>query len=164
MTGHRPSPVTPAARPPAPMSRAQQVNLLRSALALAGRGWHVFPCAPGGKQPALHGNWQDLATPAPATICAWWTRRAYNIGIACGPSGLVVLDLDIPKNPSPPQASGITSLARLCEQARQPYPLSTFTVTTPSAVASTTRPTARQRPTPPAASARASTSAQTAAT
>jgi len=114
------------------MSRAQQVNLLRSALALAGRGWHVFPCVPGGKQPALRGNWQDLATTDPATVCRWWARRLCNIGIACGPSGLVVLDLDVPKNPSHPQVSGMKSLARLCEQARQPYPLSTFTVATPS--------------------------------
>jgi hypothetical protein len=109
-----------------------QADLLRSALALAGRGWHVFPCATGGKQPALRGNWQDLATTDPATICGWWARWPCNIGIACGPSGLVVLDLDVPKGPRHPQVSGITSLARLCEQARQPYPLSTFTVATPS--------------------------------
>ena len=92
----------------------------------------MFPCAPGGKQPALRGNWQGLATTDPAAICAWWTRRPYNIGIACGPSGLVVLDLDVPKNPSHSQVSGMQSLARLCEQARQPYPRSTFTVATPS--------------------------------
>jgi hypothetical protein len=131
MTGHPPSPVQPAPRPPAPMSRAQD-DLLRATLALAGRGWHIFPCAPGGKQPALRGNWQDLATTDPATICGWWTRRAYNIGIACGPSSLVVLDLDVPKDPRHPQASGVTSLARLSERAGQPYPLATFTVATPS--------------------------------
>ncbi len=128
MTGHPPS-VTPAN---APCDKPGQADLLRSALALAGRGWHVFPCAIGGKQPALRGNWQALATTDPATIAGWWTRRAYNIGIACGPSGLVVLDLDVPKaNPAQPPVSGITSLARLYQQARQPYP-STFTVETPS--------------------------------
>jgi hypothetical protein len=30
--------------------------LLRSVLELAGRGWHVFPCAAGTKRPALRGN------------------------------------------------------------------------------------------------------------
>ena len=53
----------------------------------------MFPCAIGGKQPALRGNWQDLATTDPATIAGWWTRRPYNIGIACGPSGLVVTNV-----------------------------------------------------------------------
>jgi hypothetical protein len=130
MTGDPPSPAWPA-RTPARVSPGQ-ADLLRSALALAGRGWHVFPCAIGGKQPALRGNWQGLATTDPAVICGWWTRRAWNIGIACGPSGLVVLDLDVPKDPRQPHVSGITSLARLCQQARQPYPLATFTVATPS--------------------------------
>ena len=71
-------------------------TLLSSALSLAERGWHVFPCVPGGKRPALRGSWQDHATTEPARIRAWWSRAAYNIGIACGPSGLVVIDLDVP--------------------------------------------------------------------
>ena len=70
--------------------------LLRSALAAAMRGWHVFPCAADGKRPALRGNWQDLATTSPGQVRDWWTRAPYNIGIACGPSGLVVIDLDMP--------------------------------------------------------------------
>ena len=32
------------------------------ALAAADAGWHVFPCAPGSKRPALRENWHDLAT------------------------------------------------------------------------------------------------------
>jgi len=40
--------------------------LLRSALEGASRGWHVFPCAPGTKRPALRGNWQEHATTDPA--------------------------------------------------------------------------------------------------
>ena len=111
------------------MSRAQD-GLLKCALTMAACGWHVFPCAVTGKQPALRGNWQHHATTDPARIRAWWTAMPYNIGLACGPSGLVVIDLDVPKEPC--QMSGVAALARLCAEARQPCPWSTFTVSTPS--------------------------------
>lgn len=103
---------------------------IQSALALAARGWHVFPCAVGGKQPALRGNWQHHATTDPAQIRRWWTTRPYNIGLACGPSSLVVIDLDVPREPG--RASGAVALAGLCARAGQPYPGATFTVSTPS--------------------------------
>jgi hypothetical protein len=110
-------------------------SLLRAALSAAARGWHVFPCVPGGKQPALRDNWRQLATTDPARILRWWTRMPFNIGISCGPSGLVVIDLDVakaePKGEEPP-ATGAKSLAELCERHGQPYPDRTFTVNTPS--------------------------------
>jgi hypothetical protein len=111
--------------------------LLESALALAARGWHVFPCAPGGKRPVLRGNWQDLATTDPGRVRAWWTRTAYNIGVACEPSGLVVLDLDIPRRgqphgPTAAPGAGADTLAALCDEHGQPYPLPTYAVDTPS--------------------------------
>lgn len=112
--------------------------LLRSALALAARGWLVFPCAPDGKRPALRGNWQDLATTCPDRVRAWWARAPYNIGIACGPSGLVVIDLDLPHGEQPgdrtaaPVPSGTDALAALCHSCGQPYPLPTYAVDTPS--------------------------------
>ena len=71
---------------------------LSSALAAADAGWHVFPCAPGSKRPALRENWQDVATTDRDRIRDWWARRPYNIGIACGPSGLVVIDLDVARD------------------------------------------------------------------
>jgi hypothetical protein len=105
--------------------------LLRHALALAACGWHVFPCAIGGKQPALQGNWQHLATTNRARIHRWWTHAPFNIGIACGPSGLVVIDLDIPKDDGDTAATGMESLTELCQLHGQPYPDDTFAVTTP---------------------------------
>jgi hypothetical protein len=102
---------------------------------MAARGWHVFPCVPGGKRPALRDNWQQLATTDPARIFRWWTRMPFNIGISCGPSGLVVIDLDIAKpdrHSDEPPASGADSLAGLCHRHSQPYPDGTFTVNTPS--------------------------------
>jgi putative DNA primase/helicase len=67
---------------------------LAAALSYAGRGWHVFPLRPRGKMPATAHGCNDATTDR-ATIRAWWSRNPdANIGIACGPSGLVVVDLD----------------------------------------------------------------------
>lgn len=116
-------------------------RLMRAATGLAERGWHVFPCQPGGKRPALRHDWEQRATIDPDRITRCWATGAYNIGIACGPSGLVVVDLDTPKpdhQPPPEWAAepGIRSgggvLATLCERHRQPWPGGTFTVATPS--------------------------------
>jgi Bifunctional DNA primase/polymerase, N-terminal len=110
-------------------------SLLRAALSAAARGWHVFPCVPGGKRPALRDNWQQLATTDPARILCWWTRMPFNIGISCGPSGLVVIDLDVAKSSQRDDefpASGADSLAKLCKRHYQTYPDNTFAVRTPS--------------------------------
>ena len=125
--------------------------LLRSALAAASLGWHVFPCVVHGKRPALRGSWQELATTSPAVIRGWWRRAPYNIGIACGPSGLVVVDLDMPASgpygPSGPAdgedgddradgalfpLSGADILSRLAQQHGARYPAGTYVVDTPS--------------------------------
>jgi hypothetical protein len=112
--------------------------LLRSALAAARLGWHVFPCVTDGKRPALRGNWRDLATTSPAQIRDWWARAAYNIGISCGPSGLVVVDLDMPRPGTATDdgtlfpLSGADMLSVLARQQRQRYPGGTYVVDTPS--------------------------------
>ena len=123
------------------MTRADPA-LLRSALDAAQRGWHVFPCAAGGKRPALRGNWQELATTSPRLIRDWWGRAPYNVGIACGPSGLVVIDLDLPRDlPDNDDdladgalfpLSGADRLARLARKHGQRYPAGTYIVDTPS--------------------------------
>jgi hypothetical protein len=112
---------------------------LRYALAVAARGWHVFPLAPGAKVPPRGlTNWEHHATTNPEMIRRIWARQPYNIGIATGPSHLVVIDLDVPKpgETPPPQwrlpgvHDGADVLAALCEQAGQPLPLDTFMVRT----------------------------------
>jgi hypothetical protein len=124
----------------ADVSRAESA-VARSALAAAVRGWHVFPCVPGGKRPALRGNWQDLATTSPDQVRDWWARAPYNIGIACGPSGLVVIDLDLPDEPAEDDEveggalfplSGADRLSRLARQRGERYPAGTYVVDTPS--------------------------------
>jgi hypothetical protein len=108
---------------------------LASALAAAGLGWCVFPCAPGAKRPALRDNWQDLATTDTGRIRSWWARQPYNVGIACGQSGLVVIDLDVAHDGQPGldgPVSGTDALERLCRAHGQRYPAATYTVDTPS--------------------------------
>ncbi|WP_240501699.1 bifunctional DNA primase/polymerase, partial [Streptomyces neyagawaensis] len=112
--------------------------LLRAALDAAERGWHVFPLRPHTKRPALHGEsacprtgpcatghrkWEQRATTDPDLIRATWARAPYNVGIATGPSGLVVVDLDMPKGKGSSDApSGATTFAALCERTGQPVP------------------------------------------
>ncbi|WPO71392.1 bifunctional DNA primase/polymerase [Streptomyces sp. KN37] len=111
---------------------------LTAAFDAASRGWHVFPLIPGDKRPAIR-DWEQRATTDPDRITRCWTHAPYNIGIATGPSGLVVIDLDTPKSPDdkPPAAwanggilDGADVLAALCERHHQHYPADTHTVET----------------------------------
>jgi hypothetical protein len=68
--------------------------LLETALSLASRGLHVFPCKPRDKKPAL---WNGLkgATTDPNIIAGWWRNSDFNIGLATGEcSGIFVIDID----------------------------------------------------------------------
>ena len=80
-------------------------RLLNAVLDAARRGWPVFPLWPGSKRPAISG-WPRQATCHPEVLTRWWTAAPYNVGIACGPAGLVVVDLDdpaaAPAEPLPP--------------------------------------------------------------
>ena len=89
------------------MSAAQQ---RRTALEIArdarARGWRPFPCDPASKQPKQVGVKPD-GTPArfrwgqatdhvatDAELAEWFDHPDLNVGIACGPSGLAVVDAD----------------------------------------------------------------------
>ncbi|MCX5391543.1 bifunctional DNA primase/polymerase [Streptomyces sp. NBC_00094] len=111
---------------------------LNAALSAAERGWYVFPLRPGTKRPALHGEeqcpqirdcagghrkWEDRATTDPDRIRRAWADRPFNVGIATGPSRLLVVDLDMPKpNSSQDTPCGVTTFTALCERAGQPVP------------------------------------------
>ena len=132
-------------------------TLLDAALTCAAHGWHVFPVRPRAKKPPAfpghkaedctgrdprcrsgHTGWEPRATTDPGRIGRAWAAAPYNIGVACGPSGLIVVDLDTPKPgevPPPEWAGpGITDgadvLAALCERHGQPLPFETFIVRT----------------------------------
>ncbi|MFF9767472.1 bifunctional DNA primase/polymerase [Streptomyces sp. NPDC014636] len=111
---------------------------LTAALDAASRGWRVFPLIVSDKRPAVS-DWETRATTDPDRITRAWSVAAYNVGIATGPSGLVVIDLDKPKHPgdTPPAAwaqHGVTDgadvLAVLCERHGQAFPADTYTVHT----------------------------------
>jgi hypothetical protein len=83
----RPPPANPASTP-------EPDQAIRWALACARRGWPVFPCKPGTKEPATPHGFKD-ATTDPGQIRAWWTRTpAANLSIATGTPGPDVLDID----------------------------------------------------------------------
>jgi hypothetical protein len=68
-----------------------------AALALAAKGFRVFPCKPGTKKP-LGGHGHHDATTSTKTIQKWWTQTPKaNVAIACGASGFAVIDVD-PRN------------------------------------------------------------------
>lgn len=102
---------------------APAAELLAATLDHAARGWHVFPLVPGTKRPAVAG-WPDRATTDPDRIETAWSHGAYGIGIATGPSGLVVVDLD-----HKPGLDGLTAWSTLT--AGQPVP-ATWTARTPT--------------------------------
>jgi hypothetical protein len=111
-------------------------RLVGAALAAARSGLHVFPVRPYGKTPAVR-DWEHAATIDPSVITEWWAARPYNIGIATGPSRLLVVDLDTARGATPPPrwvgaCGGEDVLRVLAAEAGQPYPADTLTVTTPS--------------------------------
>ncbi|OJG06117.1 hypothetical protein BG618_02842 [Pseudonocardia autotrophica] len=115
-------------------------DLRRVALDHAARGWRVFPLRVGDKRPAIR-DWETRATSDPARIGRAWAREPrLNCGIACGPSKLVVIDLDTSDHGSvrPPEwdrpgiRDGVDVLAALAADRREPLPWETLGVQTVS--------------------------------
>jgi len=122
-------------------------HLLYAALDAAEQGWPVIPLHPGSKVPALHGEhrcpktgdctdghrtFEQRATTDPARIERCWTAGPFNVGIATGPAGLLVVDLDTLK-PKDEKGTpdGASNFLALCERAGQPVP-TTRRIRTPS--------------------------------
>jgi len=123
-----------------PAAANDTAELARAALAAAERGWRVFPVRPGAKRPPAIKQWEDRATGDPDRIRRCWAHDAYNIGIATGPSGLIVIDLDVPHHGDRPPSGwdepgvtdGADAFALLAERHGHRLPLDTYTVATPT--------------------------------
>ncbi|MFI7101920.1 bifunctional DNA primase/polymerase [Streptomyces sp. NPDC050161] len=87
--------------PPPTGTTSRSAEQVEQVLMLAARGWHVFPLLPNDKRPAIK-EWEQRATTERERIVRAWTRGPYGVGVACGPSGLVVVDLDTAKGEKPP--------------------------------------------------------------
>jgi len=118
-------------------TRMLRASLLASALQYAERGMYVHPLLVGGKEPRWSA-WEERATRDPEVIRRVWGRAPFNIGVACGPSRLVAVDLDVPHEGEvpPPDAPGVMDGTSMLEvlAARTPGAVlpPTLTVRTPS--------------------------------
>ncbi|WP_219518447.1 bifunctional DNA primase/polymerase [Nonomuraea ceibae] len=159
--------------PAPPLRRGQSLHVAQWC---ARQGWPVHPLAPGRKTPARNcaachspnhaadncscpaeGRWCHgfhAATLDPALINAWWgTHPGFGVGVACGPAGLVVIDIDAHATPVPDRnrllpgiaidprvdltglETGYDTLALLAALRHAPHPAedaSTLRVRTPS--------------------------------
>jgi hypothetical protein len=103
--------------------------------ALVAHGFALFPLRAGSKTPAVARDWEHLATTSLARLRLLTTDPRANYAIACGPSNLLVLDLDVAKqdaqqDPAPGEpTNGLVVLQRLAGDRELPR---TFTVGTPS--------------------------------
>ncbi|TCP56970.1 bifunctional DNA primase/polymerase-like protein [Tamaricihabitans halophyticus] len=120
-------------------------TLAEWALYFAALGWPVFPLRPGTKIPTGHAHArcpgtgrcarghvtpEQRATTNPELITEAWSQTPWNIAIATGPAGLLVVDLDLPKD-TETGPDGHTALHTLATERGAPVP-ATYTVSTPS--------------------------------
>lgn len=104
--------------------------LARIAAGYAERGWFALPTS--GRVPIIK-DWEHAATNDEFEARALWARGGEyfgrNVAIACGPSGLVVIDLDVKGD-----KNGIAAFKALCEELGVDYAAvcETYTVATPS--------------------------------
>lgn len=79
------------------------MSMLPDAVRAVQRGFHIFPVQDGEKTPHITTppytlKWSEVATNDLATVIRLWTQWPLaNIGVACKPSGVLVVDCDIPK-------------------------------------------------------------------
>lgn len=95
--------------------------LATAAQRLGQAGCFVFPIKPRAKTPiTAHGC--DDATHDPEQIAEWWRQSpSANIGVACGPTGIVAIDLDGPQ--------GVAHWRRLVAEQPTPHTLTSRTGT-----------------------------------
>lgn len=107
-------------------------RLTHAALDTAAHGWPVHPLIIGGKRTVFHSEKncpgtgacaaghatpEHRATTDPHRIRTCWAAGPFNIGLATGPAGLIVIDLDVPKRCTRGETvDGHATFARLCTE------------------------------------------------
>lgn len=119
-------------------SRTSRRELLMSAAADAvARGFALIPLAAGAKTPILR-RWELEASRDLRQVRRWLQRDPLpNLGVAAGPSGLLVVDLDVGRGEPAPEPwrgarSGQDVFARLAATYGHDERPATYTVSTPS--------------------------------
>jgi Bifunctional DNA primase/polymerase, N-terminal/AAA domain len=92
--------------------KGASTNLPAAALSYAKHGFKIFPILDGAKFPPLIKQWGVNASSDPKVVERWWTRWSNaNIGLACAPSGIAVVDQDEKDGKSGKLTLGELSLA-----------------------------------------------------
>lgn len=130
---------SPGQATPGQATTTMTAPMLRdAAVAAAERGWAVFPLKPGEKAAKLK-DWPNKACADPERVARYWPSDRHNVAVATGPSRLVVVDLDVPKDDEgltegwqlPGVHDGKDVFVQICEWAGMDWPY-TYTVATPS--------------------------------
>ncbi len=70
------------------------MTFLGIALSCLAQGFRIHPLGPETKEPLTHHGWKDASSDE-TQVREWWRKwPSANVGIACGPSGLCVVDCD----------------------------------------------------------------------
>jgi hypothetical protein len=90
-------------------ARREPKTTVADAVAAAERGWYVFPIVEGTKRPAVKWVTEKDYSNDPDEVAGWF-RDGENIGVALGPSGLLVID------PDRHDHDGVAELDKLCKE------------------------------------------------
>jgi hypothetical protein len=90
-----------------------ETELGEAALVYAKRGWYVFPLKPRDKPPLTSRGFHSARNTL-EEVGSWWRHTPQaNIGLAPGPSGLIVFDIDSPAAEEVAQQLGLLELETL---------------------------------------------------
>ena len=85
------------------------MTLKQAASKYAEKGWRIFPITPNEKAPPLY-PWRDNSSNNPDQVKKWWAEHPNaNIGLDCGKSGIIVIDVDL-------KQGGMANWNMLCEE------------------------------------------------
>lgn len=90
-----------------------------AALCYAALGFGVFPCQPGSKLPATKRGFKDNSTNPEAIRAAF--HSGHNVGLI-GPENVLILDFDVPKDPTRSEADLRDATSGLLAQLEYSYP------------------------------------------